>query len=126
MKSLGAKFVKVDLGETGQTAQGYAKELTPEQLEKQRDVMARVRAGRCRDHHRASLRPQGAAHRHHCDGRGDEARQRGRGHGGGERRQRRMLAAGEEVTVNGVHVLGHAICPAASRALRARCMRTTS
>ena len=38
--SLGAKFVKVDLGETGQTAQGYARELTPEQLEKQREVMA--------------------------------------------------------------------------------------
>ena len=36
VKSLGAKFVKVDLGEMGQTAQGYAKELTPEQLEKQR------------------------------------------------------------------------------------------
>lgn len=40
VKSLGAKFVKVDLGETGQTTQGYAKELTPEQLEKQRQVMA--------------------------------------------------------------------------------------
>ena len=40
VKSLGAKFVKADLGETGQTAQGYAKELTPEQLDKQREVMA--------------------------------------------------------------------------------------
>jgi NAD(P) transhydrogenase subunit alpha len=40
VKSLGAKFVKVDLGELGQTAQGYAKDLTPEQLEKQRNVMA--------------------------------------------------------------------------------------
>lgn len=40
VKSLGAKFVKVDLGETGQTAQGYAKELTPEQIAKQREVMA--------------------------------------------------------------------------------------
>ncbi len=39
VKSLGAKFVKVDLGETGQTAQGYARELTPEQLAKQREVM---------------------------------------------------------------------------------------
>ena len=39
VKSLGAKFVKADLGETGQTAQGYAKELTPEQLAKQREVM---------------------------------------------------------------------------------------
>ena len=40
VKSLGAKFVKVDLGDTGQTAQGYAKELTAEQLDKQRQVMA--------------------------------------------------------------------------------------
>jgi NAD(P) transhydrogenase subunit alpha len=40
--SLGAKFVKIDLGETGQTEQGYAKELTPEQQELQRAGMARV------------------------------------------------------------------------------------
>ena len=39
VKSLGGKFVKVDIGETGRTAQGYAKELTPEQLAKQREVM---------------------------------------------------------------------------------------
>ena len=37
--SLGAKFVEIDLGETGQTAQGYAKALTEDQLKKQRDVM---------------------------------------------------------------------------------------
>ncbi|MCK9410349.1 MAG: Re/Si-specific NAD(P)(+) transhydrogenase subunit alpha [Bacteriovoracaceae bacterium] len=37
--SLGAKFVEIDLGETGQTAQGYAKALTEEQLKKQREVM---------------------------------------------------------------------------------------
>lgn len=37
--SLGAKFVEVDLGETGQTAQGYAKALTDDQLKKQREVM---------------------------------------------------------------------------------------
>ncbi|MEN8792704.1 MAG: NAD(P)(+) transhydrogenase (Re/Si-specific) subunit alpha, partial [Lentimonas sp.] len=42
VKSLGAKFVKVDLGDTGQTDQGYAKELTPEQLEKQRLEMAKA------------------------------------------------------------------------------------
>ncbi|MFP4171369.1 MAG: Re/Si-specific NAD(P)(+) transhydrogenase subunit alpha [Candidatus Hydrogenedentota bacterium] len=40
--SLGAKFIKADLGETGQTEQGYAKELTPEQQEKQRQAMAKV------------------------------------------------------------------------------------
>ncbi|MBC2593011.1 Re/Si-specific NAD(P)(+) transhydrogenase subunit alpha [Ruficoccus amylovorans] len=42
VKSLGAKFIKVDLGDTGQTAQGYAQELTPEQLEKQRQGMAKA------------------------------------------------------------------------------------
>lgn len=41
VKSLGARFVKADLGETGQTKDGYAKPLTPDQLQKQRDVMAR-------------------------------------------------------------------------------------
>jgi NAD(P) transhydrogenase subunit alpha len=42
VRSLGAKFVKIDLGETGQTDQGYARELSAEQLEKQREAMARV------------------------------------------------------------------------------------
>lgn len=40
--SLGAKFVKIDLGETGQTKDGYAKALTPEQLQKQREGMAKI------------------------------------------------------------------------------------
>ncbi|MDZ7800311.1 MAG: NAD(P) transhydrogenase subunit alpha [Trueperaceae bacterium] len=42
VRSLGAKFVELDVGETGETEQGYAKELTPEQLEMQRQQMARV------------------------------------------------------------------------------------
>ncbi|MBN1293567.1 MAG: Re/Si-specific NAD(P)(+) transhydrogenase subunit alpha [Candidatus Latescibacteria bacterium] len=42
VKSLGARFVKVDLGETGQTEGGYAKALTGEQLQKQREEMAKV------------------------------------------------------------------------------------
>jgi len=42
VKSLGARFVKIDLGETGQTKDGYAKALTEEQLQKQREGMARV------------------------------------------------------------------------------------
>ena len=37
VQSLGAKFVEIDLGEMGQTEQGYATELTPEQLELQRE-----------------------------------------------------------------------------------------
>ncbi|MCY4355539.1 MAG: NAD(P) transhydrogenase subunit alpha [Truepera sp.] len=39
--SLGARFVKIDVGETGQTEQGYAKALTAEQLESQQQQMAR-------------------------------------------------------------------------------------
>ena len=42
VKSLGARFVKIDLGETGQTKDGYAKALTDEQLQKQREGMTKV------------------------------------------------------------------------------------
>ncbi len=42
VQSLGGRFVELDVGETGQTEQGYAKELTPEQLERQRQQMAAV------------------------------------------------------------------------------------
>lgn len=42
VKSLGAKFVELDVGETGETEQGYAKELTEEQLAEQRRQMAKV------------------------------------------------------------------------------------
>ncbi len=38
VQSLGAKFLDIDLGETGETADGYARELTPEQVEKQRQA----------------------------------------------------------------------------------------
>jgi NAD(P) transhydrogenase subunit alpha len=42
VKSLVATFVKIDIGETGQTAGGYAKALTEEQLQKQRDALKKV------------------------------------------------------------------------------------
>lgn len=42
VKSLGAKFVKVDLGVTGQTQEGYATQLTPEQVELQKQGMAKA------------------------------------------------------------------------------------
>ena len=42
VKSLGARFVKIDIGETGETEQGYAKELTPDQIEMQREGMKKV------------------------------------------------------------------------------------
>jgi H+-translocating NAD(P) transhydrogenase subunit alpha len=42
VQSLGAKFVQIDLGDTGQTEQGYAKELTAEQVEKQREGQKKI------------------------------------------------------------------------------------
>src|SRR6516164_2868340 len=41
VRSLGARFVKVELGVTGEAAGGYAKPLTAEQLQKQRDEMVK-------------------------------------------------------------------------------------
>lgn len=42
VRSVGAKFLEIDLGETGETEAGYAKELTPEQVEKQRQAQKEV------------------------------------------------------------------------------------
>lgn len=42
VQSLGAKFVEIDLGETGQTKDGYAKELSAEQIEMQQQGMKDV------------------------------------------------------------------------------------
>ncbi|MCX5645848.1 MAG: Re/Si-specific NAD(P)(+) transhydrogenase subunit alpha [Phycisphaerae bacterium] len=42
VQSLGAKFAKIDIGETGQTKDGYAKALTEEQLAKQREGMKKL------------------------------------------------------------------------------------
>lgn len=42
VKSLGAKFVKIDLGETGQTKDGYATQLTAEQVQLQKEGMAKA------------------------------------------------------------------------------------
>jgi NAD(P) transhydrogenase subunit alpha len=41
VKSLGARFLEIDLGQTGQTKDGYAKALTEEQLDIQRAAMAK-------------------------------------------------------------------------------------
>lgn len=41
-ESLGAKALRIDLGDTGGTDQGYARELTPEQLQKQQEAQAKV------------------------------------------------------------------------------------
>lgn len=42
VKSLGAKFIKIDLGQTGQTKDGYATQLTPEQVQLQKEGMAKA------------------------------------------------------------------------------------
>jgi len=42
VRSLGAKFIMIDIGKLEQTEQGYAKELTSEQLELQRQGMIKV------------------------------------------------------------------------------------
>ena len=41
VQSLGAKFLDIDLGETGQTEQGYAQQLTPEQMQRQQVAQAK-------------------------------------------------------------------------------------
>ena len=45
VKSLGARFVKIDIGNTEETDQGYAKELTSDQIKKQQEGMKKVCAG---------------------------------------------------------------------------------
>ncbi len=42
VKSLGAKFLKIDLGDTGQTKDGYAKSLTEDQLKLQRAGLKKI------------------------------------------------------------------------------------
>ena len=42
VQSLGGRFVEIDIGEVGQTEQGYARELSEEQLDMQRQGMKRV------------------------------------------------------------------------------------
>lgn len=42
VQSLGARFVEIDIGEVGQTEQGYARELTAEQVQMQREGMKRI------------------------------------------------------------------------------------
>jgi NAD(P) transhydrogenase subunit alpha len=112
VKSLGAKFVKVDLGELGQTAQGYARELTPEQLEKQRAVMAERCAqadlvittaqvfGRTAPRILTTAMVEGMKP-------GSVVVDMAVESGGNVECSR----VGEEVTVNGVHVLGHPNLP---------------
>jgi NAD(P) transhydrogenase subunit alpha len=61
VQSLGAKFLEIDLGDTGQTIRGYAKELTPEQVENAASgTESGDRGFRRRHHHCSGIRPQAA------------------------------------------------------------------
>ena len=42
VKSLGARFVQIDVGDTEETEQGYAKELSEEQIKMQQEGMKKV------------------------------------------------------------------------------------
>ncbi len=42
VRSVGARFLKLDLGETGSTEQGYARDLTAEQMKIQQEAMEKV------------------------------------------------------------------------------------
>jgi hypothetical protein len=95
VRSVGAKFLEIDLGETGETKDGYAKcSSRPSSWRSRSQGQEADRRIRRRDHHGAGLRPQaaGAGHaRHDC---GHAPGQRDRRHGGRDRRQRRGLGAG--------------------------------
>ena len=87
-ESLGATFL--DLGVSAEGAGGYARELSPEELERQRAGAGRGgRPLRRRHHHRGRAGAQGARAGVHLDGRRHgRGRRRGR-HGGGPGRQLR-------------------------------------
>ncbi len=82
VKSLGAQFLKIDIGETGQTKDGYAKALdrgaNPEAARRDEKNLRRFRR---RYHHRAGVWAPGAGSGHGRNAQCDEAGQRGRGHG---------------------------------------------
>ena len=83
VKSLGAQFLKIDIGETGQTKEGYAKALdrgaNPEAARRDEEDLRRFRRGH---HHGAGFWTQSAGARHRRNAQRHEARQRGHGHGG--------------------------------------------
>ena len=79
VQSLGAKFVKIDIGETGQT-QRWLRQTAhggADQNAAHRHGQT-LRRCRCRHHHGTGLRPQSAAHCHRRHGQGHETRQRDR------------------------------------------------
>lgn len=82
VRSLGARFLKIDLGETGEVQGGYAKQLTEEQLEKQRQEMAKACAQSDIVITTAQVFGKGSAHYHQRDDLRDAPGKYHRGHGG--------------------------------------------
>ena len=83
IQSLGAKFFEVEGLGDAEAAGGYARELTPEEQQTQREALERADGQVRRDHHhRARARPAGAEADPAERGRADEARR-------GDRRPRR-------------------------------------
>ena len=61
VQSLGAKFLEVEGSADAEAAGGYARELTEEEQQAQRDALAaQIAPLRRRHHHRARPRPPGA------------------------------------------------------------------
>ena len=109
VQSLGAKFLEIDVGESGEGSGGYARELSPEAIEKQRLGMIKaIGASRRRDHDRRRTRPQSADPDHERSRCRDGRRQRDRGSRRGDRRQLRTHRArrDDDVSENGVTIVG--------------------
>ena len=98
VQSLGAKFLEVEGSADAEAAGGYARELTEEEQQAQRDALAeQIAPLRRRDHHRARPRPAGAEAGHRRRRERDEARQRDRRPRGRGGRQLRADEAGRDV-----------------------------
>ena len=93
VQSLGAKFLEVEGSADAEAAGGYARELTEEEQQAQRDALAAAdREVRRRHHDRARARPPGAEAGHRRRRERDEAGQRDRRP---RRRGGRQLRAGQ-------------------------------
>ena len=91
IRSMGAKFIELDL-ESLEGAGGYAREMTEDRSQRQRELLDSVhRGGRRRHHHGRGPWTAGAHARHPPDGRDDGAGISGGRPGRRDRRQRRGL-----------------------------------
>ena len=93
IRSMGAVAIELEL-ETLEGTGGYAREMTEDRADRQRELLDPLHRGGGRAHHDGRrARPAGADARHRRDGRADAARVRRRRPGGRVWRQRRGLPA---------------------------------